>query len=57
MADNSAGWFRLRNGKNALLYVTDRRRTVYVPTTKGYSVLLTPQEPERFLARLKGISR
>ena len=48
-----AGWFRLRNGEKALLYLTDRKRAVYVPTTQGYSLLLSPQEPERFLARLQ----
>src|SRR5207249_5982945 len=31
-----AGWFRLRNGEKALLYLTDRTRAVYIPTTAGY---------------------
>ena len=48
-----AGWFRLQNGEKALLYLTDRQRAVYVPTTKGYSLLLSPQEPQRFLDRLQ----
>lgn len=34
-----AGWFRLRNGEKALLYLTDRRQAVYVPTTAGFSIV------------------
>jgi hypothetical protein len=47
-----AGWFRLRNGDRALLYLTDRSKVVYVPTTEGYAVLLSPSEPDKFLAAL-----
>jgi hypothetical protein len=28
----SSGWFRLGNGEKALVFVTDRRRVVYLPT-------------------------
>lgn len=52
-----AGWFRLRNREKALLYLTDRRNAVYVPTTKGYSLLLSPREPQRFVERVKAITR
>lgn len=48
-----SGWFRLRNGDRALLYVTDQSRTVYVPTTEGYSVLLSPADPDAFLVALR----
>jgi hypothetical protein len=51
-----AGWFRLRNGEKALVYLTETNRTVYVPTRNGYSVLLTPQQPERFLERLRAVA-
>ena len=51
-----AGWFRLRNGEKALLYLTDTRRAVYVPTTQGYSLLLSPQQPERFVERLRAVA-
>jgi Bacterial PH domain len=51
-----AGWFRLRNGEEALVYLTDRRRAVYVPTRRGYSLLLSPQQPERFLERLRAVA-
>lgn len=51
-----SGWFRLRDGEKALLYLTDRTKAVYVPTRSGYAVLLSVTEPERFLARLKEIA-
>jgi hypothetical protein len=52
-----AGWFRLRNGEKALLYLTDSSRAVYVPTSAGYSVLLTPADPDAFLAALAAVGR
>ena len=51
-----SGWFRLRNGEQALLYLTDRTRAVYVPTRAGYSLLLSPAEPDRFVAALRAAS-
>ncbi len=51
-----AGWFRLKNGERALLYLTDEARAVHVPTTAGYSVLLSPREPDRFLEALRTVS-
>lgn len=49
----AAGWFKLRNGEKALVYVTRQHDVVHIPTTKGYALLLTVTEPERFLARLR----
>ncbi len=51
-----AGWFRLRNGEKALLYLTDPSRTVYIPTREGYSVILSPHEPDAFLFALRAIA-
>jgi hypothetical protein len=51
-----AGWFRLVDGTKALLYVTDSRRVVYVPTHAGYSVLLSVDRPTEFVQRLKEIA-
>ena len=50
-----SGWFRLRNGEKALLYLTDRTRAVYIPTTAGYSLLLSPGDPDGFLAQLRNV--
>jgi hypothetical protein len=49
----SAGWFRLRNGEKALAFVTDRHRVLYLPTRKGYSILLSVVEPDAMLAALQ----
>ena len=48
----SEGWFKLRNGEKALLFVTDRSRVVYVPTDLGYSLMLNVSEPAQFLSAL-----
>lgn len=52
-----SGWFRLRNGERALVYLTDTNRAVYVPTTAGYGVLLSPANPDEFVAALRGIGQ
>jgi hypothetical protein len=57
MPGYQAGWFRLKNGEKALLYLTDRSRAVYVPTTEGYSVLLSPADPDSFLQALTALRR
>ena len=49
----SAGWFRLRDGGKALVFVTDKARAIYVPTTLGYGVLVSPADPARFLEALR----
>ena len=51
-----SGWFRLRNGREALVYLTDRSRAVFVPTSAGYDLLLSPQDPERFVERLRTLA-
>jgi hypothetical protein len=48
-----AGWFRLDNGEKALLYLTDRTRAVYIPTRDGYSVLLSPHDPDGMVKELR----
>lgn len=48
-----SGWFRLANGERALVYLTDRRKAVHVPTSMGYSLLLSPDDPDAFLAALR----
>lgn len=52
-----SGWYRLRNGERALLYLTDRSRAVYVPTNAGYSVLLSPADPDGFVSALRAVGR
>jgi hypothetical protein len=50
-----AGWFRLGNGEKALVYLTDLERAVYVPTRAGYSLLLSPADPQAFLNALAAL--
>lgn len=52
-----AGWFKLHNGEKSLLFVTDRKRVVYVPTRDGYSVMMSVPQPEQFVAALRGTHR
>lgn len=48
-----AGWFRLRSGERALLYLTDQSHVAYVPTREGYSVLVSVADPPAFIAALR----
>jgi len=51
-----AGWFRLRDGEKALCYLTDPSRVAYVPTTAGYAVLVSVEDPASFLASLRRLA-
>lgn len=53
MPGYASGWFRLRSGEKALVYLTRRHDVVYVPTSDGYSLLLSVEEPERFIGTLQ----
>lgn len=48
-----SGWFALQNGGRALVFVTDRKHVVYIPTRDGYSLLLSVADPQEFLTTLK----
>lgn len=49
----ASGWFRLRNGEKALAYLTDRGQVAYIPTTDGYSLLLSVEQPDQFIGNLR----
>jgi hypothetical protein len=49
----AAGWFKLRNGTKALVYVTDRTHVARIPTTDGYTVMLSVAEPQALIDALK----
>ena len=42
----SEGWFKLNNNVKALLFVTDRSKVVYIPTSQDYSILLSVSNAE-----------
>jgi len=49
----AAGWFRLRGGGKALVFLTDHRRVLYLPTNRGYEVMLSVAEPRELLSALR----
>jgi len=48
----SLGWFRTGKGK-AFAAVTDPAKVVILPTTAGYTLLVSPEDPDAFLAALR----
>ncbi len=53
MPGYGSGWFRLKDWGKALLFLTDTSCAVYLPTTDGYALLISPADPEGFLAALR----
>jgi hypothetical protein len=51
-----AGWFNLAGGQKALLFITDWSRSVIVPTDEDFVVLVSPDDPNAFLAALRARS-
>lgn len=52
-----AGWFSLRSGQRALLYVTDPTRVAYVPTRENYVILMSVADPAALIASLHRLIR
>ncbi|MEA5509276.1 PH domain-containing protein [Crocosphaera sp. UHCC 0190] len=48
-----SGWFKLKNGDKGLLFVTDKKQVLYLPTDEDYSLLMSIKEPENFLEALQ----
>jgi hypothetical protein len=44
----ASGWFKLQNKEKALVFLTDRSRVVYIPTSENYSVLLSVGKPRNW---------
>jgi len=44
-----AGWFRLGNGGKGLAFVTDATRVAALPTTAGYTLLMSVADPDGFI--------
>jgi hypothetical protein len=49
----AAGWFKLKNKEKALVFLTERSRVVYIPTSENYSVLLSARDADVFAGALK----
>lgn len=52
----SYGWFDLEDGQKALVALSDRSRAVYVPTSGEFALLLSPDDPDRFIEQLTSSS-
>jgi len=50
---NQAGWFRLQNQEKALLFITNNQNVLYIPTHDDYVLMLSVENPEKFLTSLK----
>lgn len=49
----AAGWFRLRGGGKALVFVTDPTRVLLIPTRENYTLLMSARDPDGLLAALR----
>ncbi|MGH9535718.1 MAG: PH domain-containing protein [Terriglobales bacterium] len=49
----SSGWFKLADGEKALAFITDPTRVAYIPTSRGYAVMLSVADPRMFLESLR----
>lgn len=48
-----SGWYRLKDDSKALVFITDPKSVVYVPTVDGSCLMVSVPNPEQFLAVLK----
>lgn len=50
----SSGHFKLRNGQSAHVYITQRRKVVYIPAGNG-AILLSMERAKEFIDTLQGL--
>lgn len=48
-----AGWFRLHDGSKALVFLVKGKPVVFIPTTEGFSLLVSIADPDAFLTSLR----
>lgn len=48
----NSGWFRLNDRSKGLLFLSDYTRAVCVPTDAGYTLVISPADPEGFVTAL-----
>lgn len=51
-----SGWFRLRNRNRALVAIAGGPRVLWLPTTRGFDLLLQPQQPQALLQHLRRLA-
>jgi len=47
------GWFTLKNNEKALIFLTSLSTVVYLPTTEGFSLLMSMEKAEEFVSELQ----
>jgi hypothetical protein len=52
-----SGWFSLKNGEKALVFIGDSSRVAYIPVRSGYSLLLSVPEPRRLIEAATAATR
>lgn len=55
LPDYKLGWFTLKNGEKALLFLTDRSRVAYIPTDEDFALVLSTHEPERLIEAIRQV--
>ena len=48
-----SGWFRLYDKSKALIFLSDKKEAVFIPTRKNFSVLLSAENNPAFLAAIQ----
>ena len=48
-----SGWYRLKDDSKALVFITDPKKVVYVPTVDGSCLMVSVANPDEFLSALK----
>lgn len=51
-----SGWFRLHNGRKALVATASGQRVLWIPTRAGYDLLLQPRQPQALLDHLRAMA-
>ena len=51
-----SGWFRLRNREKALVAMIGGPRVTWVPTTRGFGLMLQPRQPQALLDQLRRLA-
>ena len=51
-----SGWFRLRDRSKAFVAIAGGQRVVWLPTTRGFVLLLQPHQPQALLGRLRELA-
>jgi len=48
-----SGWMKLKNGKKALVYLTNKNRVLLMPT-KDFVILFSMEKTDEFINKIKG---